>query len=48
MLHPSWRRTERGYGVDDDASPLSPEGMVEWLQREHPAEARRIEREHAA
>lgn len=46
-LHPSWRRTERGYGVDDDASPLSPEGMVEWLQREHPAEARRIEREHA-
>lgn len=46
MLHPDWRRTERGYSVDDDASPLSPQAMVEWLQVHHPREARKIEREH--
>lgn len=48
MLHPSWQRSDVGFMCDDDAPSMSAEALIEWLQREHPAEARAIEREHAA
>lgn len=46
--HPSWQRSHRSFACDDDTPSMSAEAMVEWLQREHPAEAQRIEREHVA
>jgi hypothetical protein len=44
--HPDWKRTKIGWKyVGKGEPPMNMRGVVDWYQREHPHEARRIEDE---
>jgi hypothetical protein len=44
--HPDWRPTRKGWKyIGKGEPPMNMRGVVDWYQREHPHEARRIEDE---